>query len=112
MDKGRTMAIVKKGARRIVVDGTEYRWRIRRKRTVGEIEDFYDGREGIVVSAEQAVENPGAILLIGWTQQRTTTSASISVTPSMVADAIRRARQEGWQPLKLGQPFTQWNLFR
>ena len=97
------MAIPIKGSRRIVVDGTAYRWRIRRKPT--RIQADYAC--GSPLTFAVAPESPhGGTLHVSMDQPRPDNAfnqprGSIpcsTVTPDTVARAIRRALAEGWQP--------------
>ncbi|AZQ32255.1 hypothetical protein EJ357_01195 [Streptomyces cyaneochromogenes] len=97
------MALVKKGSRRISVDGTTYRWRLRRRPT-------YD--QGLVSSpltyAVEHAETPGTTLVITTNQPHPSNwlgTQANPVRPSDVADSIRTARASGWAPESPGSPF-------
>ncbi|MFE1213137.1 hypothetical protein ACFW5L_28880 [Streptomyces albidoflavus] len=99
------MALTKKGSRLITVDGTTYRWRVRRKPTYAQglcwtpltfaVEAA--GGEGpgttLVVTTEQT--HPGNWLL----------AEPGSVRPEHVADAVREALERGWDPDRPASPF-------
>ncbi|WP_399927510.1 hypothetical protein [Streptomyces kanamyceticus] len=97
------MALVRKGARRIVVDGTPYRWRLRRRPTY---------LQGVAWSpctyAVEHADTPGTTLVVttnhphpsNWLGQE-----AQPVRPSDVADAIKRALHAGWHPTTPGRPF-------
>lgn len=97
------MALVKKGSRRITVDGVTYRWRIRGRPTYG---------QGLVWSPlTYAVEQrgtPGTTLVVITGQPHPGNWFEIParpVLPSEVAAAIRTARARGWTPEEPGSPF-------
>ncbi|MEU8545699.1 hypothetical protein AB0C81_01610 [Streptomyces roseoverticillatus] len=97
------MALPKKGSRRIVVDGTAYRWRLRGRPT-------YDQGMGWspMTYAVEHLENPGTTLLVdtGGPHTRNWMGApSAPVLPSAVAEAVRTARTRGWEPAIPGAPF-------
>jgi hypothetical protein len=98
------MAIAKKGARRIVVDGAEYRWTVRPKPSYTQgsgwspmifaVESTGTLGQTLVVSLPWA--HPG-----NWMGEPTG-----AVRPAMVAQAIRLALTRGWQPSARGSAFT------
>lgn len=97
------MALNKKGSRRIVVDGSAYRWRLRRRPT-------YD--QGMCWSpctyAVEHAERPGAVLVVTTDQPHITNwvgRVGNPVRPADVADAIRDARARGWTAELPGSPF-------
>ncbi|CAM4439011.1 hypothetical protein NONI108955_28365 [Nocardia ninae] len=97
------MALRKKGARRIVVDATTYRWRLRGRPTYS---------QALAASpctyAVEHAEYPGATLVVAtghahpsnWVSAR-----SVPVRPAHVAESIRMALAQGWQPIAPGSPF-------
>ncbi|SFC62527.1 hypothetical protein [Streptomyces aidingensis] len=97
------MALVRKGSRRIVVDGVTYRWRLRRKPTYGQ----GLGSSPCVFAVEHA-DNPGTTLVVttnhphpgNWVGR-----SSRPVLPSDVARAVRLALACGWAPQAHGSPF-------
>src|SRR5436853_286091 len=98
------MALPRKGARKITVDGSEYRWVIRKNPTYC---------QGAFVSpmtfAVECVQAPRRILVVTTTIPRPDNwlqKPSASVRPGQVAEAIRRARRAGWQPGVQGAAFT------
>jgi hypothetical protein len=96
------MAIVKKGSRRIVVDGLEYRWRVRRKIFIDQ------GLPPMTCSVQRAVDRPGSILVVCFPQTHPAyvrPGEAIPATPSQVERAIRQALIQGWHPLQSGAPF-------
>ncbi|OIJ87916.1 hypothetical protein BIV25_37475 [Streptomyces sp. MUSC 14] len=97
------MALARKGSRRIVVDGTNYRWRLRRRPT-------YD--QGLCRSpctyAVEHAENPGTTLVVTTDQPHPGNwldRPGSPVLPSDVADAIAAALRCGWVPTRAGSPF-------
>ncbi|WP_225101428.1 hypothetical protein [Streptomyces sp. CoH27] len=96
------MALGRKGSRRIVVDGTSYRWRLRRRPTYG---------QGLCWSpctyAVEHAEHPGTTLVVTTNQPHTSNwleRPSNPVLPSNVAEAITAALQQGWVPTRAGSP--------
>lgn len=97
------MTLVRKGSRRIVVDGTAYRWRLRGRPT------YF---QGLVWSpctfAVEHAETPGAVLMVTTDQPHTSNwinRKAEPVLPSGVAAAIRLALREGWAPTTPGSAF-------
>ncbi|AZK97382.1 MULTISPECIES: hypothetical protein [Streptomyces] len=96
------MALAKKGSRRIVVDGVEYRWRVSRKHwccdyegsTVGYVAEdaTRPGTTLVVETGRPAVLNPDMV-------------PTEVVLPREVAAGIRAARSKGWTPGSNGSPF-------
>ncbi|MFF8727889.1 hypothetical protein ACF073_15555 [Streptomyces sp. NPDC015171] len=97
------MALGRKGARRIVVDGTAYRWRLRRRPTYS---------QGLAWSpctfAVEHADSPGTTLVVttdrphpgNWLGRETA-----PVLPSTVTRAITLALSQGWTPPLPGSPF-------
>ncbi|MEU0837943.1 hypothetical protein ABZ370_00490 [Streptomyces sp. NPDC005962] len=97
------MALSRKGARRIVVDGTAYRWRLRRRPTYC---------QGLAWSpctfAVGHADTPGTTLVVTTDQPHPGNWLGREggpVLPSAVARAIRLALHEGWTPTAPGSPF-------
>ncbi|WP_037678202.1 hypothetical protein [Streptomyces griseus] len=97
------MALVRKGSRRIVVDGRAYRWRLRGRPTYS---------QGLAWSpctfAVEHADTPGTTLVV--TTRRPHSSNWIGreaepVLSSTVAAAVRVALREGWTPTGLGSAF-------
>lgn len=96
------MALVKKGSRRIVVDGVEYRWRVSRRHWCCDhdpstlsymVEDAAcPGTTLVVETGRPTVPEPNAV------------PAEV-VLPREVAAGIRTARSNGWTPSSHGPPF-------
>ncbi|AZM45745.1 hypothetical protein DMB38_07795 [Streptomyces sp. WAC 06738] len=97
------MALVKKGSRRITVDGVPYRWRVRARPTYG---------QGLVWSpliyAVEQAGTRGTILVVTTNQPHPSNWFEIPgrpVLPAEVAATIRMARAAGWTPDEPGSPF-------
>lgn len=90
------MAITNKGSRRIVVDATPYRWIVRPRPS-------YD--QGLAVSklsfAVTCEQGAGSTLYVSTDMARPDNwveAPAGTVTPSVVAQAIRQALRQGWSP--------------
>ncbi|MFC4561812.1 hypothetical protein ACFO4E_08075 [Nocardiopsis mangrovi] len=99
------MALVKKGARRIVVDGAAYRWRLRSRPTYCQAMAW-----GRCTYAVEGADAPGAVLVVTTAGPRMDgiarrDRAAVPVLPSDVARAIRAALVGGWTPWEAGPPF-------
>ncbi|WP_442805460.1 hypothetical protein [Streptomyces sp. GMR22] len=97
------MALVRKGSRRIVVDGTAYRWRLRRRPTY---------LQGLAWSpctfAVEHAEAPGTTLVVTTSQPHPSNwlgREAKPVRPADVAEAIELALGTGWDPEAPGRPF-------
>ncbi|MFE2068861.1 hypothetical protein ACFXDH_41930 [Streptomyces sp. NPDC059467] len=97
------MALVRKGSRRIVVDGTAYRWRLRGRPT------YF---QGLVWSpctfAVERADTPGMTLVVTTSQPHSSNwigREAEPVRPSGVAAAVRLALREGWTPAAPGSAF-------
>ncbi|MEV4300010.1 hypothetical protein [Microbispora rosea] len=96
------MAIPRKGSRLITVDGVAYRWRIRRKPT------YRQAIEGSLTFAIELAEGPGRVLLVSlpfsrpdaWVGER-----AMAVRPALVAEVVRMALGQGWDPCQAGRAF-------
>ncbi|MDX3241486.1 hypothetical protein [Streptomyces sp. ME18-1-4] len=97
------MALVRKGSRRIVVDGTAYRWRLRGRPT------YFQGLAWTPCTfAVEHADTPGMTLLVITNQQHPSNwfgHEATPVLPSDVAQAIQLALREGWTPTAPGSPF-------
>ena len=101
------MAILKRGSRAIVVDGTGYRWNVRRKPTYRQ--DM--GWSRLFVGVEQS-DCRGSVLIGGLPQFHSANSVGkpiIPVLPGQVRLLIRAALAAGWKPEKAGKPFLLQN---
>lgn len=102
------MAIPKKGSRKIVVNGENYRWRFRNVYN-GEmytgwgvsfaVEKFDNGKTDLHVRLYQAknLNNP--------LNHTFDVDRSLTITPKLVAQAIDIALQQDWQPEQNGKTF-------
>ncbi|MGW2543713.1 hypothetical protein ACWC5I_23260 [Kitasatospora sp. NPDC001574] len=99
--EGQGVALAKKGSRRIVVDGVEYRWRVSRKPCCD-----YDG-----ITLGYMVEDaacPGTTLVVETGRPAVLEPNMLPsevVLPREVAAGIRAARSNGWTPGSNGSPF-------
>lgn len=99
------MALNTKGSRLITVDGTTYRWRIRRKPSYGQ------GlcRLPLTYAVELAtLDGPGATLVVTAGQPHPSNwmgADARPVRPVNVAASTRKALARGWQPATVGSPF-------
>ena len=99
------MALNKKGSRRITVDGIEYRCRIRRKPS------YMQGLcwTPITYAVEAASgSQPGTTLIVTSGQAHPSNWVALEtepIRPAHVADSIRAARDQGWDPTRVGSPF-------
>ncbi|GAA3881457.1 hypothetical protein [Streptomyces sedi] len=97
------MALPRRGARRIVVNGTTFRWRVRRRPTY----DQGMGWTPCTFAAEHA-DTPGTTLVVTTDQPHPSNwmgHPAEPVLPSDVARAIRHALHTGWTPTTPGSPF-------
>ncbi|MEU2928870.1 hypothetical protein ABZ636_28040 [Streptomyces sp. NPDC007251] len=97
------MALGRKGSRRIVVDGTSYRWRLRPRPTYGQGLCWWP-----CTYAVEHAEHPGTTLVVTTNQPHASNwleRPSNPVLPSDVAAAITAALQHGWVPTRAGSPF-------
>jgi len=98
------MAITKKGSRRIIVDGSAYRWMLRSRPTYSQalgqnpltfsVELEHGGQTTLVVTTD--ANRPDA-----WMDSTTT-----AITPSTVEGAVRYALRQGWRPSERGAPYA------
>ncbi|MFB8024874.1 MULTISPECIES: hypothetical protein [unclassified Streptomyces] len=99
------MALTKKGSRRITVDGIEYRWRIRRKPS------YMQGLcwTPMTYAVEAASgSQPGTTLIVTSGQAHPSNWVGVEtepIRPAHVAASIREARDQGWDPTRVGSPF-------
>jgi hypothetical protein len=97
------MAVGRKGSRRIVVDGTAYRWRLRRRPTYFQALSWTP-----CTFAVEHADAPGATLVVTTNQPHPSNwfgREAKPVLPSGVARAIQLALREGWIPTTPGVPF-------
>jgi len=98
-----SMAIARKGSRRIVVDSIPYRWTVRPRPTY----DQALAQAGM--SFAVALENGGQTTLLvklnvvrpdNWMNKD-----FVPITPVVVEGAIRQALKKGWSPINRGRAF-------
>ena len=98
------MTLASKGSRRIVVDGLEFRWLVRRRPTYCQalgwspltfVSELLDGSGALLVVA-LPYAHPGNWLSL----------TSAPVRPATVAAGIRQALAAGWQPSRPGSAFA------
>lgn len=97
------MALVKKGSRRIVVDGVTYRWRIRHKPTYSQGNVWTP----LTFAVEDAT-TPGSTLVVQTDRPHPGNWFGLPtkpVLPTDVTQSIRTALARGWTPLVNGSPF-------
>ncbi len=97
------MALVKKGARRIVVDGVTYRWRVRHKPS------YCQGNAWTPLSfAVEDAAAPGTTLVVLTGRPHPENWLGLPTRPVLpydVGQAVRAARARGWTLLANGSPF-------
>ncbi|MFF7454596.1 hypothetical protein [Kitasatospora sp. NPDC008115] len=96
------MALPRKGSRRIVVDGVEYRWRVSRPHLCCDYEGATLG-----YAAEDALR-PGTTLVVETGRRAVLDPERVPeevILPGEVAAGIRAARSAGWTPGSDGSPF-------
>ncbi|WUP91606.1 hypothetical protein OHT77_24125 [Streptomyces sp. NBC_00252] len=96
------MALVRKGSRRIVVDGMVYRWRLGGRPT------YFQGMAWSPCTFAVEHAAPGVTLVVATDQPHSNNwfgREAEPVLPSGVAAAVRLARREGWTPTAPGSPF-------
>ncbi|MFD8749432.1 hypothetical protein ACFV0O_00375 [Kitasatospora sp. NPDC059577] len=96
------MALTKKGSRRIVVDGVEYRWRVSSRHWCCD----YDG--STLGYAVEDAARPGTTLVVETGRPAVAEPNPVPaelVLPREVAAGIRAARSNGWTPDADGAPF-------
>ncbi|TXS40424.1 hypothetical protein EAO75_36270 [Streptomyces sp. uw30] len=97
------MALARKGSRRIVVDGTAYRWRLRGRPT------YFQGLAWSPCTfAVEHAENPSRTLVVTTNQPHPSNwigRETDPVLPSGVAAAVRLALRDGWTPTAPGSAF-------
>jgi hypothetical protein len=98
------MALAVKGSKLITVDGTDYRWRLRRRATHNQLRgdtpltlavELADSSGRVLTVAVPDVSHPTSLLA----------SSSLIVRPALVAAVIRTALGRGWQPAVRGAQF-------
>lgn len=101
---GASMALARKRSRRIIVDSTIYRWRVRNKPT------YCRGLAWTPLSyAVEQVDCAGTVLVVKTSQPHPSNwinAPAAPVTPTDVANSIRTALATGWSPSCPGKPFV------
>ncbi|MEU4609338.1 hypothetical protein [Streptomyces umbrinus] len=97
------MTLVRKGSRRIVVDGTAYRWRLRGRPT------YSQGLTWLPCTyAVEHADTPGMTLVVTTDQPHPSNwigREAEPVLPSSVAAAVQLALHRGWTPKASGSAF-------
>ena len=96
------MAIPKKGTRRIVVDATAYRWRVRSRPTYCQGNAW--GNLSFAVELEDAGQTTLVVEVDASRPDNWVGAPSAVITPAIVERAIRNALQRGWRPHERGSP--------
>lgn len=97
------MALARKGSRRIIVGGVEFRWKVRGRPTYPQLEG-----ESRLFFAVQQVGRSGARLVVTLPCAHPSNAVGLPagvVLPRTVAAAITRAMAEGWRPFEPGPEF-------
>jgi hypothetical protein len=97
------MALTRKGSRHIVVGGTTYRWRVRRRPTYSQALAWSP-----CTFAVEHADAAGTTLVVTTNHPHPSNwlgHESEPVLPSDVTDAIERALRAGWTPTAPGTPF-------
>jgi len=97
------MALVKKGSRRIVVDGRAYRWQLRGRPSYGQALC-----ETPCTFAVEDNDQPGRTLVVTTHQPHSSNwfdRPAEPILPAEVARTIRLALERGWNPAGRGAPF-------
>ena len=98
------MSIPRKGSRRIVVDGVEYCWCIRKKGACNQT-DYGCGTLHVTVAAPGR-GGPALVVLTDKPHPHDwATTTPVPVTPRKVTNWIRGALELGWWPFEKGIPF-------
>jgi hypothetical protein len=100
----RPVALAVRGSRLITVDGTVYRWRMRRNPTYTQeclgspltfAVELTGARGTVLVVTVPDVSHPASLVA----------DSSLIVRPALVAAVIRTALGHGWEPAAPGAPF-------
>ncbi|GHH37432.1 hypothetical protein [Lentzea cavernae] len=98
------MALARKRSRRIIVDGTVYRWRVRHKPT------YCQGLAWTPLSyAVEHFDSAGTVLVVKTSQPHPSNwinAPTAPVRPADVANSIRTALAAGWSSSCPGKPFV------
>jgi hypothetical protein len=97
------MSLAQKGSRLITVDGTVYRWRVRKRPTYSQ----GIGHRPLSFAVEHA-ESAGAVLHVTMPQDHPSSwigGTAEPALPSTVSALIRHALDRGWRPQSPGPAF-------
>ena len=100
------MGVTQKGSRSIVVDGVNYRWRVRHKPTY--MQEVFACPMTFAVVADGKLSTTLRVVVNASRSeacQIVATARTLSITPAIVAEAIRMALQQGWQAQQTGPSF-------
>ena len=97
------MAITKKGSRRIVVDTMSYRWTIRPRPTY--VQALAQAHMSFAVELESGGQTTLLVTVDVARPDNWMGAETQSVSPSIVARAIRQALSQGWYPADRGSAF-------
>lgn len=98
------MTISKKGSRPLIVDGISYRWSVRPRPTYAQAIC-----QGALTFAVVNDASPASTLVVSLDALRPDNwfhAPGASVTPNVVARAVREALAKGWRPGQPGRPFA------
>jgi hypothetical protein len=98
------MAITRKGARTIDVDGVKYLWKLPAPRSYNK-----EGWLGFHIVVQHQ-DRQGSVLFLHFPGHHPTVATEfrldvVSILPSQVAAGIRQAKSNGWQPTSPGPQF-------
>ena len=97
--------MTQKGSRSIVVDGVSYRWMVRPKPTY--MQEVFACPMTFAVVADGKLNT--TLWVVGTCRPEAckivATARTLSITPAIVAEAIRMALQQGWQAQQAGPSF-------
>ncbi|WP_339745393.1 hypothetical protein [uncultured Rubinisphaera sp.] len=98
------MALARKGARTIDVDGVKYLWKLPKPRSYNQ-----EGWLGFHVVVQHE-DRRGSVLFLYFPEQHPTVASKlrsevVSILPSQVAAGIRKAIADGWLPRSPGSRY-------
>ena len=94
------MSLPKKGFRKIIIDGNEFLWKVRKKINWNEI---HDGQLGIPVQNKDGGQL--LILTIGYSRSYFTEKNEFQITLSIIEICIKEAIKNGWNHKSIGPKF-------
>lgn len=98
------MAITKKGSRRILVEGSAYRWAVRSRPTYAQA--LGQSPTSFAVELEGIGQTTLVVTLSTNRPDAWIDSTASTVTPSTVERAICAALRQGWRPSERGTPYV------